>query len=107
MSSRLKTDVRGMLTRFFYILIGLVIVGFGVFEHTLQGHSVAPWRRALIVLVGAFMVYCGSLYYFSGNRQKRAELKRLLDEAERELESESADSPHRLQSTPRSSMKRA
>jgi uncharacterized membrane protein YuzA (DUF378 family) len=87
MSSRLKTDVRGTFTRLFYILIGLVSAWFGLFVHTVQGHSLPPWRRVLIVLVGVFWVYCGSLYYFPSNRRKRAELNRLLDEAERELES--------------------
>jgi hypothetical protein len=81
-----ESAIYATLKRFIYVALGLAMVFLGVFLPTVLGHPLPPWKRVLIVLFGLFYVYCGSMYYFPSGRRKRAELHRLLDEAEAEIE---------------------
>jgi hypothetical protein len=79
-----KTKIGATLNRLFLICAGIAIAAFGILGRGVNGDKLVPWRRSLAIAGGLFFVYCGSMYYFPKGRQKRAELDRLLDEAERE-----------------------
>jgi hypothetical protein len=68
----------------FLICAGIAIATFGIIGRSVNGDELVLWRRSLAIGGGLFFVYCGSMYYFPKNRQKRGGLDRLLDEAERE-----------------------
>jgi hypothetical protein len=84
--NRAADSIRGTLQRVFSIGVGIALVLMGVSGWNPSGTVVAPWRRAAVILGGIFFLYCGCLYYLPSSRRKRAELKKLLDELETDLD---------------------
>jgi hypothetical protein len=80
-----KFQVGAALKRSVYVCIGLAFLAAGLTGWSANGGEVGLSRRAVGIGGGLFFVYCGSMYYFPKYRKRRAELNRLLDEADREL----------------------
>jgi hypothetical protein len=76
------SHVQASLKRMFYICVGLVVLTIGLIGRIPYGSDLPLWRRALGIVGGLFFIYIGSMYYFPKYRKKRAELDRILDEAE-------------------------
>jgi uncharacterized membrane protein YuzA (DUF378 family) len=89
-----KSTSPATLKRLFYILLGLAAALLGSFHPTIQGHTMPTWRAALVVLVGLFYVYVGTMYYFPSNRRKRKELDRLMDDAESDINEAESKTRH-------------
>jgi hypothetical protein len=80
--TRQKGQVGATLKRLFWISAGLGFIAVGLFRERSNGEPLALWRRLLVIAVGLFLVYCGSMYYLPKHRKLRAEQDRMLNESD-------------------------
>ena len=78
-----------MLLRVFWFCSGVWLVVVGLSRPMPTPFPVL--RRLGALACGLFFIYMSLMYYFPKNRRKRAELKKLMDDLERELEHSDGD----------------
>ena len=79
-----KRQFRDVAFRLFWLCAGILLFVVGLTRTMPQPHPI--WRRLLALGGGGFFIYIASAYYFPRYRKQREELKRELDEGEREIE---------------------
>jgi hypothetical protein len=90
---RRKIQIRETLTRLFGLGAGLMLVTLGLIgRKNTTGEQLVLWKRAIVIAMGTFCLYCGAMYYFPKHRKMRAALDQELDQLERESDDAERDS---------------
>ena len=82
----IRSQLRAYFLRTFWFFSGIALLVLGLIGKTREGLKASPWKRALVIAGALYFVYASLVHCLPKNRKLRQQMKRDLDEAEKELD---------------------